>query len=334
MKDYIIAAAIFVLVILILPLVLANSGKRVNKSEPVYASLATTQGDVDFTVTEAPKGLKSTVEGFDFVCGVVAGEMPSDYDPEALKAQAVAAFSYCCYLSQHGRTIEPGEDVAYLPRSEAQKEWGKDFSARYGKIEGAVRDVYGKALFYGGVVVEANFFSISSGVTESSRDVFGEDLPYLVEVKSPGDQLAKGYETHVAISVPQFEKKVREAYSGALFGDPESFVTHIKRSGAGGVLTADLCGRTVPGTEIRELFSLRSTNFTVSAGGGKIDFDVKGYGHDVGMSQCGAQYMALEGKSWRQILAWYYPGTAVGDYLSNPFAGGATAALGPASPTN
>lgn len=322
MKDYLIAAAIFILILLFTPMLMAGTGKNVNNDGYTYAiaekAANTGAKGTAFKICDAKSGAQSTVPGFDFICGVVAGEMPSRYDEEALKAQAVAAFSYCCCLRDKSGDayITTGSSVAYLPRNSAERLWGANFETQWGKIENAVREVYGNALFYNGEVIQANFCSMSSGITESSKDVFGDDLPYLVEVASPGDKLEKDYETHVTVTLKQFKAKAADFCGKAEFdGNPGKFLTDIKRSGAGGVVTATLCGKKISGSQIRELFGLRSTNFTLSYSDGKFNFDVKGYGHGVGMSQCGAQYMALHGKSWREILEWYYKGTTVGDYL-------------------
>lgn len=322
MKDWIIAVAIFALILLFTPMLLAGTGKTVNNSSYTYSSkekiIDSTSKDITFRVRDFQSGVQDTVVGFDFICGVVAGEMPSEYNEQALKAQAVAAFSYCCYLREHstgGAYIRIGMDVAYLPRDSAKKLWGTDFEKQWGKIEKAVRQVYGKALFYDGNVIEATYCDMSSGITESCKDVYGNVLPYLVEVASPGDKLEKDYLSHVTLTLEQFIEKVSASDSEAKFDiEPEKFLVNIRRSGAGGVDTATLCGKNVTGRNIRSIFSLRSTNFTLAYSGGKFTFTVKGYGHGVGMSQCGAQYMARHGSSWQDILRWYYKGTTIGDY--------------------
>lgn len=327
MKDLRTAVAIFAVALLLIPLILALSGNDVNNSSYTYSSkdeaVKPDVKDITFEVRDCRSGAQSKVAGFDLICGVVAGEMPSEYDEQALEAQAVAAFSYCCYLREHstgGAYIRIGMDVAYLPCGSAKKLWGADFERQWNKIEDAVRKVYGKALFYGGRVIEATYCDMSSGITESCKDVYGNTLPYLVEVASPGDKLEKDYLTHVTLTLRQFKAKVCASYPGASFysgsrGGPEKFLANIKRSGAGGVNTATLCGESVTGRNIRGIFGLRSANFTLDYSGGKFTFAVRGYGHGVGMSQCGAEYMARQGVSWQNILKWYYKGAVIGNYI-------------------
>jgi len=70
-----------------------------------------------------------------------------------------------------------------------------------------------------------------------------------------------------------------------------------------------ICAETYTGTELRSLLGLRSTAFTIEASANRIDITTRGYGHRVGMSQYGADAMAVAGKRYQEILAHYYPGT-------------------------
>ena len=81
---------------------------------------------------------------------------------------------------------------------------------------------------------------------------------------------------------------------------------HICSSGS--VTKAVVCGKEVDGGELRSALGLRSQNFTLSQKDETFTFSVKGYGHGVGMSQTGAQYMAKQGSDFKKILSWYYPG--------------------------
>ena len=72
-----------------------------------------------------------------------------------------------------------------------------------------------------------------------------------------------------------------------------------------------LGGVTLTGSQVRTLFELRSAAFTVAWDGASFTFSVTGYGHGVGMSQYGANAMAEEGRTFQEILTWYYTGTQV-----------------------
>ena len=74
-----------------------------------------------------------------------------------------------------------------------------------------------------------------------------------------------------------------------------------------------ICGRSYTGVQLRQLLGLRSTAFAVQAHADSISITTKGYGHRVGMSQYGADAMATSGSTFDQILAHYYPGTALSE---------------------
>jgi stage II sporulation protein D len=105
-------------------------------------------------------------------------------------------------------------------------------------------------------------------------------------VNCPDDVDEKDYSSSSSVSLSDFKNKVLSFNSKADFsGSPQNFIKNISRSNAGGIITAELCGKKVTGTELRELFSLRSTNISVKYENNKFNFSVKGYGHGVGMSQ-------------------------------------------------
>lgn len=324
MKDYIIAIAVFALILLITPMLMAGKSSNVKQKSTTYASCSSVKIDKnsaaqkdsgDFSIHNLSTGKEEDLDAFDFICGVVAAEVPAEYNPEALKAQAVSAFSYCAFQREHGAGISTGESVAYLSKDDAQKKWGGDFEKDWAKIEDAVRAVDGKAIYYKGSLAESTFYDMSSGTTESCKDIWGNDVPYLVEVSSPGDKLQKNYETHVTLTKDQFRKIISSSLKDAKFDkNPANWLNISKRTGAGSVLNAALCGKTVTGAQIRSMLSLRSADFSVNYSKGKFDFDVYGYGHGVGMSQCGAQYLAQQGKNYEQIISWYYPGTNIANY--------------------
>ena len=88
-------------------------------------------------------------------------------------------------------------------------------------------------------------------------------------------------------------------------------ITDIVRTKAGGVKTLKVGGKEISGSAIRKALELRSANFEVTFKDGNYTFSVKGYGHAVGMSQNGANYLAQQGKSYEEILLHYYTGCSV-----------------------
>ncbi len=257
-----------------------------------------------------------------YLRGVVAAEMPASFDEEALRAQAVVARSYTYYRIAHPRAAHPDADVctdssccsAYVTPEESAARWGESSSLYAEKIAAAVSDTDGEILLYDGAVAETLFHAASSGYTEDAAAVWGTAVPYLVSVPSPeGEADVPNYYAAVSVSFADFRSTLATAGLGSSLGsDPGTWFGEITRSAAGKVLTVDIGGAVLSGGAVRRLFSLRSTDFTVEVTGDAVVFHTVGYGHGVGMSQYGANVLAEEGKSYGEILAWYYTGTTLG----------------------
>lgn len=260
--------------------------------------------------------LKLTLQ--QYLYGVVCAEMPATFEPEALKAQAVAARSYTLYQLEQGSCDHPdGSPVctdsthckAYRPLSEAQAEWGENAEAYTKIICDAVDQTAGQVATYDGKPICAVFHSTSSGMTEAAADVWGGSVPYLQAVSSEGDAQSPYYESQATFSIQEV-KDILSARTPApaLGDDPTTWFGEPARSASGGVLTIQVGDQLLSGREMRELFRLRSSNFSVECTTEGVVFTVHGYGHGVGMSQYGAQAMAQEGYDWQGILRWYYTG--------------------------
>lgn len=326
MKGFVLAVSFFSAALLILPLAFSPCAKPEALARPTLASAAAVTHS--FTVLNAKTDEIEVMDAADYVRGVVAAEMPASYNAEALKAQAVAAFSETVWNHEQNRknpashtqfngadvSTDPAHCAAFLSEDEAQKEWGGRFERDWSKICAAVDAVKNQVLLYNSEPALAVYCDMSAGVTESGKDVWGMDLPYLQEVASPGDVGMPGFESQKTIPADDFKKKFISTYGVSLTGDPKSWIKNIKRSAAGGVITAQIGEKTLTGEKIRILFNLRSANFTVTFGSGGFSFDVRGFGHGVGMSQCGAEYMAEHGKTYGEILNWYFKGVTLADY--------------------
>lgn len=252
----------------------------------------------------------------EYLVGVVAAEMPAYFEPEALKAQAVAARTYSMYCAATGRHSDAQVCTdyaccqAWISREDMEANWGDSFQENYSAISRAVEETAGEYLCYQGQPVFAAFHSSSSGATEDCGAIWNP-LPYLVSVSSPETaDTVPGFVSQVELSSLDFRDTVLSAYPYADFtGDESGWVGEISLEDSGRVAWAVLGGVEIPGTEIRSLFSLRSTAFSLEYTGSSFLFTVTGYGHGVGMSQHGANLMAAQGSDYTQILAHYYPGT-------------------------
>ncbi|MBK1811422.1 stage II sporulation protein D [Clostridium sp. YIM B02505] len=254
-----------------------------------------------------------------YLYGVVAAEMPVNFNLEALKAQAVAARTFAvarvinkCSQANGGDICDSTHCQVYIDKNSKINQWGKDKAEEYwNKIVQAVDSTKGQILSYGGyLVVNPQYFAVSSGKTESSKEVFGNDIPYLVSVDSPGEDKATKYKSTVSLTYDKFISLISGNYkdAGLKKASLKSQVKILSRTEGGGVNEVSLGKTTVKGTELRKLLSLNSTNFSISYSNGKIVFNCIGYGHGVGLSQWGANAMAGSGDDYKKILKHYYTG--------------------------
>lgn len=257
----------------------------------------------------------------DYVKSVVSSEMLASFDNEALKAQAIAARTFvasrkikACPNANGGDVCDSTHCQVYVNKDEKIKLWGDKGNEYWDKISKAVDATAGKVLsFNDELVLYPQFFSTSSGNTENSVDVFSNSIPYLVSVKSEGENIAPKYETEFTFSIDEFINKINSLYvdAGLTTSSFNENIEILTRSEAGGVKEIRFGGQTVKGTEFRIAFGLSSTNFEYNIYGNNIVFKCKGYGHGVGMSQWGANVMGKNGAKYDEILKHYYTGVDI-----------------------
>lgn len=257
----------------------------------------------------------------EYLWGVTAAEMPASFRLEALKAQTVAARTYCLYQQAGEGEKHPGADVcgdytccqAYLTPEQAAVGWGERTEEYTEKIRRAVEETDGLLCLYDGAPIDAVFFSSAGGRTSDAAAVWGTDVPYLQAVDSPEGEEVPGWQTMVTFTPEEFTSRLRSVYPAAVLGeDPEKWFHDMATDDSGMVTTVGVGDVSMSGGQARSLFGLRSAHFTAAATGEGVTFWVTGYGHGVGLSQYGANAMASEGKSFREILEWYYKGATVG----------------------
>lgn len=261
----------------------------------------------------------------EYVTGVVAAEMPAEFEINALTAQAIAARTYIVQrLLANDKSGVPVEEAdvtdtvahqAYISKETLEKEWKNDGkSVQLAKLQRAVQDSRNIVMTYKGKPITASFFSTSNGYTENSEDYWKTSIPYLRSVPSPWDiEIAPHYKEAVTISKKQFfsELGLSNIDIPTLNNDSSSLnsLIHILSTTEGHrIKELNIGGITFSGREVREKLGLRSSQFSWVASGSDIIITTYGYGHGVGMSQWGANGMAKEGYTATQILKHYYTG--------------------------
>ena len=273
---------------------------KVNDSEVLVSVFRTKSNKVDEVPLE------------EYVMGVVASEMPADFEIEALKAQALSARTNIVLSKINGIKSGKGEvsdstsDQVYKSKEELKAIWGNDFTWKITKIQKAVKATNGQILTYNGSPITASFFSTSNGHTENSEEYWSTALPYLKSVESPWDLDSPKYQAQTSVSVSNFEKKLNVKLSSAIN------VGIVKKKTIGGrIAEIEISGKLFTGRKIREELGLRSTDFSFTRNGKEIIVHTKGYGHGVGMSQYGANGLATDGKKYSDIIFYYYQGVQI-----------------------
>ncbi len=334
MKRYLSFTALFAAAVLVIPAVpVYFSGRADGKSAKSTISASSgaessvpqvAEASGIYKVLDVSTGQVIEVSAEEYIIGAVCAEMPATFEPEALKAQAVAAHTYA--ERQRLRELETptpelcGADFSndsskyqgYFTQSQTKQYFGENYELNYTKISEAVSAVSDYIITYEDEPIISAFHSMSSGKTESAENAWGAPVGYLVAVDSSFDTSAPKYLEEVMCEKEVLREKLTAAFNGITLGDDfTKWISVASVSDSGTVLTAAVGDKTVSGSDLRTALGLRSACFEVKYEGENAIFTTKGYGHGVGMSQYGANSMAAEGKSWQEILMHYYPGCEI-----------------------
>lgn len=306
-----------------------TSDTPISESQDGQADNPVKSGDADnLKVLDFTSGQVIELSLRDYVIGAVLAEMPASYHEEALKAQAVAARTYAVRQREKQR-ISPdpelmGADIsndstkyqAYFTPEQAKAFYGVGYESYLEKVSAAVDSTGSDVIVYEGEPIVAAFHSTSGGKTESAEAVWGSPVEYLVPVDSSEDEKSPSYLEEKVFTEAELKARLETSLKNAeLDGDPESWLKIEERSESGTVVKMTAGGSELSGADFRQIFSLRSANFTVeySAKGGTFSITTKGSGHGVGMSQYGANAMANGGSDYKEILLHYYNGAKIAD---------------------
>ena len=310
MKTYLLLTAIICVIMTLFPFCCLSSES--NKSQPSSTEASTTEDDT-VSVFLASSEKTVDVETLNYLVGAVASEKPTLYEIEALKAQAVACYSYLLWVrensdnAEYDITNDPSTHQGYLTEEEMKEKWGDKYESYKGKIEEAVSSVYGEYMTYNGEVILALFHAISPGKTQNSEDVWTSPLPYIKSKSAPGDSLSPDFDSETVVPC----QKIRELFNISDEVKNSELVDIFSLSDSSYVKTINLGDNIVSAGDIASKLSLRSPYFTAEYKEGNYIFKVKGYGHGLGMSQYSADYMARQGSTYEEILRHFYDGIKI-----------------------
>jgi stage II sporulation protein D len=264
-----------------------------------------------------------------YLAGVVGAEMPDYWETEALKAQAIAARTYCFHIKKRFGTNRTWD----LKQTAAHQVY-RGLSAESAHVWNAVNQTKGRVLACRQAdstddVFPAYYSSTCGGHTENSKNVFGDSFepligvacPYCKDVAKPkfffwpmiefdnADIVAKLL--HRYPTLKQLGEITNISPAGQTDHGEFSRLTKVKLFGSTGRsdflraedfrLAIDPTGRKLRST-ICEIVKLQDKWAFLSG---------RGWGHGVGMCQCGAEGMARDGEKAEQILSHYYPGSKI-----------------------
>lgn len=321
MKQFVYYVIAIIVIIVLIPLLIVR-GCSYTEEEPELEKKA--EGvKIRLYISSDKKVQEMNLE--EYIKGVVAAEMPANFELEALKAQAVAARTYA--YARVKKIYTPKDDShngcdictdhnhcqAWISRQDAMRKWGIfNANSNWKKIDRAVMETADIVIIHDKKIVNPVFHSCSGGKTENSEDVWeGVGVSYLRSVSSAGEEVAPNYICTVPISKQDFAEAIKKEYPDIKF-NKENIIDDIKVldfTGGGRVKTIRVGDVEMKGMDLRRILSLRSANFTIEeADKDSIKITTTGYGHGVGMSQWGANHLAKIGGSFEEIIKYYYTG--------------------------
>jgi len=283
-----------------------------NKEEQKTATIEETKQEEikntkqQITITRT-NGTIVTMNITDYLIGVVGAEMPAAFQIEALKAQSVVARTYALKRIEEGKTLTDSVTTqSYKDNNELKSMWGSSYDTYYQKIKQAVEETKNMTIKYQGQYIDAVYHSTSNGKTEDSKEVWGNEVPYLKSVDSTWDINSTPY-------LKTIEKDINAIWTILGIDLEYDKVQVLTRNESNRVTSVQIGNKSYSGVEFRNLLGLRSADFDIIKDNQNLIITTRGYGHGVGMSQYGANEMAKKGYNYQQIINHYYTNVTITD---------------------
>ena len=333
MKKSLIYLVLFIFICFIIPALLTKrdvktssnniideSKKNAENNQESKEDNINIEDDLKIKLLHKKTGEVEEVNLEEYICNVVSGEMPADYEIEALKAQAVVARTYTIYKMNNKK--HDNADIcddstccqAWISKEDRLARWEEDKrESNWNKINQCVSETKGKIITYQGEPINAFFHSNSGGTTEIPANVWGgTNYPYLQVVETAGEEGYQQYNSEVILSNEDLMNKLKTKYNDINIDfQNQDEIKILEYTDSKRVKTVKFGNHNLSGVETRTLLGLKSTNFEITRENNNIKFIVKGYGHGVGMSQTGANTMAKNGKNYEEIIRHFYSGIEI-----------------------
>lgn len=277
-----------------------------NNEAPSDADSSEGDSEAEIIISEGENSRKISYK--EAVAGTLAAIMPDSYNEESAKALAAAVYSTLLSKASDSETPAITDDDPFLTADKAKKDKGGEF---YSSCEQYAEFALKTKVEYEGKPAELLIFTSCAGSTLNASDILSSPLPCHTNVPSPWDMYSD-ISSEESFTSAEVEKILKKSFdTDSLPEDKENIIKIKKTAQNGTVLEAEICGKSCDGIEIMNAFSLKSPCFTVSWDDDSLKFTVEGEGVPVGMSISGAEGMAKQGASWKEILSHYYSGIEI-----------------------
>ena len=324
MKKFIFLSLLLVILLISIPIVTIFSSEDFSvkkdveiakgyKSKDISKSLEKVKNQ-EFTIYDVDKKTNKKINDYDFTKYVLAKEMPIDYEIEALKAQAIATYTYYSLKREKKEQIKYNSksNSLFYSENKLKEKWGSAYNSNNKKLEKVLNEVFPEVIKYKGELIESVSFEYCAGVTENGQYIYNENKPYLKSVSSPYDQFSEENIKVYKFSEDEVKEKLKSKYSDIKFNSNyQEWFKDIEYSESGNVINLKVGDKKLSGKEVAKIFKLKSSDFDILYSFEEFIFNVKGKGDFVGMSKYGANKMAKQGSCYKEILKHYYSGVEI-----------------------
>jgi len=307
MREYVAIMVVFALLLFGTPILFGKMSavSGVNAYADAPDRIALYIGDTGEYISLTPE---------DYITGCLFAQISVNYRPEALKAQAAAANTYALRLLADGVKLSdsPATCQPYFTEKKAREIYGGEYDLYFAKVREAAEYGANRIILYRGEPIYSVYHSVSAGVTNTAYSVWGKNFPYLQSVDSGWDRNFADFDC-VNEMTPEAVRMTLLNYdkSAAMPIDYTLWFTEQTKNKEGYTVSVKAGDYVFSGGDMWRVFNLRSTAFDITYDGMAFAFETKGYGHGVGLSQYGADYLAGQGHTAEEILNYYYKGISI-----------------------
>ena len=247
----------------------------------------------------------------------IDNQVEPDYPQEALKALAITIHTYYSYLRDKERENNNKYDFkcnskiwnVYTSTEDIKGKWGDTFNESYSVFESIAKQVENKMMYYDNKICMTPFFEISSGTTNSYKEIYGTHIPYLVNTPSPFDATANNFKLITTISNKNFSTTLKSIVEN--YNEKNNNVSNIVKNDFGNVISLKIGDSKITGQEFTNSLKLRSSCFDIEKTDNGYNIITYGYGENIGLSKYGASQLAENGYKYNEILKYYFNGVEI-----------------------